>query len=61
MNLLPIPVVDGGQIILAIVLALKKNKIKAKSVYRYQVVGAVIVFLLIIIAVFSDIFFLIQF
>ncbi|MBN2737411.1 MAG: RIP metalloprotease RseP [Spirochaetales bacterium] len=56
MNLLPIPALDGGQIVLAAILALGKEKIGLKFLYRYQMVGFSIVVILLFFAVFSDIF-----
>lgn len=56
MNLLPIPALDGGQIVLSIYIALRKEKISMKFIYRYQLVGFFIVILLLTITIFSDIF-----
>ncbi|MBN1696272.1 MAG: RIP metalloprotease RseP [Spirochaetales bacterium] len=53
MNLLPIPVVDGGQVVLAVIMRIKK-KLTSRFVYRYQYVGIVIIVLLTILAFSSD-------
>lgn len=55
MNLLPIPVLDGGQILLFIFEILRRRPLKAKMVVRYQTVGAVIVLVLIVLVSFNDI------
>jgi regulator of sigma E protease len=58
MNLLPIPVLDGGQIVLSGVEWARNKKPKPKTVHRYQMVGGVIVIGLLFFAVFGDILFL---
>jgi len=58
MNLLPIPVLDGGQIVLSGVEWARNKKPKPKTVQRYQMVGGVIVIGLLFFAVFGDILFL---
>ncbi|MFP4375663.1 MAG: site-2 protease family protein [Spirochaetales bacterium] len=58
MNLLPIPVLDGGQIVLSGVEWVRNKKPKPKTVHRYQMVGGVIVIGLLFFAVFGDILFL---
>jgi regulator of sigma E protease len=57
MNLLPIPVLDGGLIILSIIEGLRNRPLKLKVIYRFQIVGFLIVFLLIVTALLSDILF----
>jgi regulator of sigma E protease len=58
MNLLPIPVLDGGQIVLVLTEAVRGRPPHPKTVYRYQLVGTVLVFGLLIFALFGDILFL---
>ncbi|MDR1211583.1 MAG: RIP metalloprotease RseP [Spirochaetaceae bacterium] len=58
MNLLPIPVLDGGMIALFILEGIMRRPIKAKTIYIFQTVGAVVIFGLMIFAVFGDILFL---
>jgi regulator of sigma E protease len=53
MNLLPIPVFDGGHVVLALIMSIKK-KITSKFIYRYQFVGFFIIVLLTILAFSSD-------
>jgi len=58
MNLLPIPVLDGGQILLYTVEGLSRRELHPKLVYGYQMVGMILVFMLLFFAVFNDILFL---
>ena len=58
MNLLPIPVLDGGQILLYTIEGITRRPLHPKLVYRYQMVGTAIVLALIAFAFFSDILFL---
>jgi len=57
MNLLPIPVLDGGQIILFLAEGFSGRKPNPAVLYRYQMIGTVIVFALIIFATMNDILF----
>jgi len=58
MNLLPIPALDGGQIVLFIFEIFKKSPLSPTSVYRYQMVGTFIILLLVLLTTTSDILFL---
>ena len=58
MNLLPIPVLDGGQIVLAGVEWIRGRGARPKTIYRYQIVGSLMVFAILFFALFSDILFL---
>ena len=58
MNLLPIPVIDGGMIVFNIVELIKGKPPKTKSLYRYQMIGSFVILLLILLAVFSDLSFI---
>jgi len=55
LNLLPIPVLDGGQIVLFIFELLQRKPISPRTIYRYQFIGTIIVVLIAAAAVVSDI------
>jgi regulator of sigma E protease len=57
MNLLPLPVLDGGLILVFIIELFRKKPLTAKSLYRYQFIGAAFVLVLFVVATMSDIFF----
>ena len=59
MNLLPIPALDGGQILLFIIEALRGKPMKPITIYRYQFVGVIFIFGLLIFTTVSDLSFLI--
>ena len=59
MNLLPIPALDGGLIMLSVIEAIRKKPLKLKFIWRFQFVGFLIIFLIIITALLSDILFLV--
>jgi regulator of sigma E protease len=56
MNLLPIPVLDGGTIVVSLIEGIRRKPFSAKTLIRLQIIGSVIIFLLIILAIFSDVF-----
>jgi regulator of sigma E protease len=58
MNLLPLPILDGGMILLFIVEALRRKPLNPRAIYIFQTVGVVLIFSLMIFAVFGDILFL---
>jgi regulator of sigma E protease len=58
MNLLPIPALDGGLIILFIIEAIRRKPLHPKAVYFFQMIGATVIFGLLIFSVFGDILFL---
>jgi regulator of sigma E protease len=58
MNLLPLPVLDGGLIVLFIVEIIKRKPLHPKVVSTFQTVGVVLIFGLMLFAVFGDILFL---
>jgi regulator of sigma E protease len=58
MNLLPLPVLDGGMILLFVVEIIKGHPLRPKTNYAFQTVGVVLIFGLMIFAVFGDILFL---
>ena len=60
MNLLPIPALDGGQIVFSFCEIIFRKNFKPKAVYRYQIFGFVIIFGLLFFSLFNDIIFLIK-
>jgi regulator of sigma E protease len=58
MNLLPLPVLDGGMIVLFIIEIIKRKPLRPKVIYAFQTVGVVLIFGLMLFAVFGDILFL---
>ncbi|MDR0622946.1 MAG: RIP metalloprotease RseP [Treponema sp.] len=58
MNLLPLPILDGGMIVLFIVEAVKRKPLNPRAISVFQTVGAVLIFGLMIFAVFGDILYL---
>jgi len=57
MNLLPIPALDGGQILLSLSELIKGKPISTKAIYRFQTIGMVMVLALFLFATFSDVLF----
>lgn len=57
MNLLPIPVLDGGQIVLSLTELITRRPIHPRFVYHYQMVGNVLILGLMFFALFNDILF----
>jgi len=55
MNLLPLPILDGGMIILAIVEIIRRKPIHPKAIRAFQTVGVALIFGLMLFAVFGDI------
>jgi len=60
MNLLPIPVVDGGQIVLCFLEGVRRRPMSVGFQLRYQQVGFFLVVALMVLAVFNDFWGLIQ-
>lgn len=58
MNLLPIPILDGGQILLYAVESVRRKALRPRTIVRYQQVGAVCILLLMVLALTSDFLFL---
>ena len=58
MNLLPIPALDGGMVILFIIEMIRGRGLKPKVIYRYQTIGITLILGLLIFATFNDVFFL---
>ncbi|HWP68845.1 MAG TPA: site-2 protease family protein, partial [Rectinemataceae bacterium] len=57
MNLLPIPALDGGQIVLSVTEIVRRKPLLTKTIYRFQFVGAAMIMVLFFVATFSDILF----
>ncbi len=57
MNLLPIPVLDGGVIVIALVEALRRKPLKPLTVYRFQLIGSVMIFGIFVFAAIGDFMF----
>ncbi len=55
LNLLPIPVLDGGQIVLFVFEIIRRRQLNPKYVYRYQFIGTILVLLIAIAATTGDI------
>jgi regulator of sigma E protease len=58
MNLLPLPILDGGMIALFIIEGITRKPLHPRAVYVFQTVGVVLIFGLMIFAVFGDILYL---
>ncbi len=56
MNLLPLPVLDGGFIILFIIEWLRRKPFRPRFIFRFQMVGVGLLGLLFIVVMFNDIF-----
>ncbi|MFP4509378.1 MAG: RIP metalloprotease RseP [Spirochaetaceae bacterium] len=57
MNLLPVPVFDGGQILINAYEGIRRKPLSARAISRYQSIGAIMVLALIVFAVTTDILF----
>ncbi len=57
MNLLPIPALDGGHIVLHIIEGITKRKPKPALIYRYQIIGFTIIIGILIFSTFNDVSF----
>jgi regulator of sigma E protease len=57
MNLLPIPALDGGQIVLFAIEGIRKKPLGIKTIYRYQFVGLVLIFGLFLMSTLADFLF----
>jgi len=58
MNLLPIPALDGGFIFVSLAEMVLRKPIRPKFFYRYQIVGFAILFAILILTLFNDVFYL---
>lgn len=57
MNLMPIPLLDGGQILLFMVEGIRRKPLKLKTVYRYQAVGMAVVLAIFLLTTIADLTF----
>lgn len=57
MNLLPIPILDGGWIVLFVIEAIRRKAAKVKTVLRYQTIGLVAIAALFLMTTVGDILF----
>jgi len=55
MNLLPIPVLDGGLILSSLIEFIIRRKLSPKLLYRIQIIGIIFIAFLFIIAIYGDI------
>ncbi|MDR3343404.1 MAG: RIP metalloprotease RseP [Treponema sp.] len=60
MNLLPLPILDGGMILLFLIEAVVRKPLHPRAIYVFQTVGVVLIFGLMILAVFGDILYLVH-
>ncbi|MDR1898472.1 MAG: RIP metalloprotease RseP [Treponema sp.] len=60
MNLLPLPVLDGGMALLFIVESIKRKPLHPRAISAFQTVGVALIFGLMIFAVFGDILYLVR-
>jgi regulator of sigma E protease len=57
MNLLPIPALDGGQILMFVIESLRRRAMRPLSIYRYQAIGAAFILALFVVATVGDLLF----
>lgn len=57
-NLLPIPALDGGFIVLSLVELIKGSSVSPKTFYRFQTIGFIIILLILFMTTFGDISYL---
>ena len=58
LNLLPVPVLDGGQISIFTLEFLTRKSIKVKTIYRYQLIGTIIIMLIAFAAITGDLIYI---
>jgi regulator of sigma E protease len=54
-QLLPIPILDGGQIILNLVESVRRKPLAPKFIYGFQIVGFFIILAILVTTIMSDI------
>ncbi|MBU0934677.1 MAG: RIP metalloprotease RseP [Spirochaetes bacterium] len=57
MNLLPIPVLDGGWIVLFVIELIRRKPVQVKTVFRYQLIGLFVILALFLLTTVGDILF----
>ena len=60
LNLLPVPVLDGGQISIFTLEFLTRKSIKVKTIYRYQLIGTIIIMLIAFAAITGDLIYILE-
>ncbi len=60
MNLLPIPITDGGQIVLFLIELIRGKPVQPRTVVRYQYIGFSIILALIVFFTFNDIVYFVR-
>ncbi len=60
MNLLPLPIIDGGMILLFLVELIRKKPAHPKAISIFQTCGIVIIFCLMFFALFGDIMYFVR-
>jgi len=60
MNLLPLPLLDGGMIVLFLIELIRRKPAHPKAITIFQYSGMVIIFALMILAIFGDILFFVR-
>jgi regulator of sigma E protease len=60
MNLLPLPILDGGMIVLFLIEMIRRKPLHPRAISVFQTLGAVLIFGLMIFAVFGDILYLVH-
>jgi regulator of sigma E protease len=60
MNLLPLPVLDGGSIVLFLIEMARRRPLHPRVIAAYQTTGIVLIGALMLFAVFGDILFLVK-
>jgi regulator of sigma E protease len=60
MNMLPLPIIDGGMIVLFIVEMIRKKPAHPKAISIFQTCGTIIIFTLFVFALFGDILYFVK-
>jgi regulator of sigma E protease len=58
MNLLPLPILDGGMILLFLIEGIRKKPLNPKIIYAFQTFGVIIIVGLMLFAFFGDVMYL---
>jgi regulator of sigma E protease len=57
MNLLPIPALDGGQIVMFVIEGVRARALRPTTIYRYQAIGATFILAIFVVATVGDLLF----
>jgi regulator of sigma E protease len=57
MNLLPIPALDGGQIVMFVIEGVRRRGLKPLTIYRYQAIGTTFILAIFVVATIGDLLF----